>query len=82
MIDKEEYYDDLRDLVARFILNSAEDPTCLFESAGELTQELLPWSEDNDAEFNALDREIVDEAYDIFGRAKVYVVIDELEYGD
>ena len=73
----EEQLDKLRDLVAHFIINSAEDADCLYEVVGDLTSEYLDW---DDPEFQDLDREIVKEAYVIFDRARVYVTIDEVEY--
>ncbi|HEU4967284.1 MAG TPA: hypothetical protein VFT53_07510 [Candidatus Saccharimonadales bacterium] len=61
--------DDIRDRVASWILNSAADRDCLYE----LTYN---WEDLTEEE----DRIVTDKVYEIFGRAKVYVVIDEVEY--
>jgi len=69
--------DDLRNAVAAFILRNAEDSECLHETI----YDLYPWPDT--AEYDeAEERRGTDQAYELHGRARVYVVIDEVEYHD
>jgi len=70
--------DVIRDVVADFILTSAQDSDCLHEVVGDLLGDLALPDEEWDAEVG----KACDVAYKMFGRATVSVVIDELEYND
>lgn len=61
--------DDIRDTVASWIINSAYDHDCLHELS-------YNWEDLTEEE----DETVTKKVYEIFGRAKVSVVIDEVEY--
>lgn len=60
---------EIRDAVASWIIDSAQDSDCLYELS-------YNWEDLTEDE----DREVTDKIYKIFDRAKVSVVIDEVEY--
>ena len=67
--------DDIQDAVAYFILESAAEDECLYEVIGDLfTGE---WSE---AVEEQMIRPAIEQAYELFQRARVSVVINEVEY--
>lgn len=63
--------DEIRDAVAGFIRRNAEDPECLHEIIYDLFT-----GDASDEEFDDAN----DLAYGIFDKARVYIVIDEVEY--
>lgn len=72
--------DDVRDLVAEFILCAADDPECLFEPVQEAYSDSLGDGV-NDPEYSTvMEDNLISMAYAMHARAKVQVVIDEVVY--
>jgi len=68
--------DELRDAVARFILDNAADTEYLFEPIGDLFYDSPGYSDDDEDVIEA----VIEHAYKLHRSAKVTVEIDGWEY--